>query len=245
MRQRKLQTKYSKFKTIFLFISLVFFFFALTYFVFIFFRVKSIKISSSSSKLINNIKGLHLVEGSNLLLLNTTKFINYLQELNPQLMDVNIQKHYPNTLKISYKLKEPIAYIKTNNGYFYLSDNAKILTKVKSFDSKKKLTELLYYQVFDYSTTSIGDKLDFIDIKYSLEFLKKIKGFELEVKSIDINSPSMIRLNLNKSVVIFTTEKDIDGQINSLDKIIRQFKIEGKSFSLLDLRFDKPIIKLN
>ncbi|MFH1827477.1 MAG: FtsQ-type POTRA domain-containing protein [bacterium] len=210
-----------------------------------FFKIKSIKVIPNSKKLVNNIDGLHLVEGSNLFLLNTNKFINYLQESNPELSNVNIQKQYPNTLKIFYKLKEPIAFIKTNNGYLYLSDGAKILSKVKKIDSKKKLTEILYYQIFDYSINSIGDTLDFTDIRYSLEFLKKIKNFELVVESIDINSPSMIRLNLNKSVVIFTTEKDIDGQINNLDKIIRQFKVEGKSFSLLDLRFDKPILKLN
>ena len=53
----------------------------------------------------------------------------------------------------------------------------------------------------------------------------------------------MIRFNLGDSIVIFTSEKPIDEQINKLKKIILQFKVEGNSFSLLDLRFDKPILK--
>ncbi|EKE03229.1 MAG: hypothetical protein ACD_20C00232G0001 [uncultured bacterium] len=53
----------------------------------------------------------------------------------------------------------------------------------------------------------------------------------------------MIRLNLGDSVVIFTAEKNINDQIDKLEKIIKQFKVEGNSFSLLDLRFDKPILR--
>ena len=107
------------------------------------------------------------------------------------------------------------------------------------------LNLILYYQTFDYATNSIGSTIDFTDIKYSLKFLSKLRGFDYVVDSIDINNPNMIRLNLNSSTVIFTIEKDINGQINNFDNIIRQFKVEGKSFSLLDLRFDKPILKLN
>ncbi len=48
----------------------------------------------------------------------------------------------------------------------------------------------------------------------------------------------------DKSVVIFSKEKDIKGQIASLQFILARLTMEGKLFVSLDLRYDKPVIKL-
>lgn len=245
MRQKKLQNKFLKIKYLGTFFALIIFFLALMYFFYNFFKIKEIKILSKSKEHIAKIAGADLLVDKNLILLDTTKFNSLLVELNPKLTEIKLQKIFPNVLTVSYKLINPIAYLKSNNGYFYLSENAKILEKRKDKNAKLNLTEISYYQKFDYGSNIAGDFLDFTDIRYSLEFLKKLNDLEIEVNSIDINSPNMIRLNLINSTVIFTTEKKINSQLNNLDKIIRKFKVEGKSFSLLDLRFDKPILKLN
>ena len=186
-----------------------------------------------------------MVENKNLVLLNTKKLSISLKALNPSTTKVEINKRFPNSVSIKYELKEPIAYLKVNDGYFYLSENSKILYKTKQFQQTGSIIEMHYYQSFDYLTNPVGSSLDFLDINYSLSFLRKVKGLGFEAKSIDIDNPSMIRLNLNDATVIITVEKDIDSQLNNLERIIKQFKVEGNSFSLLDLRFDKPIIKLN
>src|SRR5579872_2362660 len=49
----------------------------------------------------------------------------------------------------------------------------------------------------------------------------------------------------NGSVVYFSPNKNIKEQIASLQLIVANLTIEGKSFSSLDFRYDKPIIKLN
>ncbi|MEX1052339.1 MAG: FtsQ-type POTRA domain-containing protein [Patescibacteria group bacterium] len=243
MLQRKLQNKYSKLKFSLLFISLLFFFISLIYYLYEFLKVDIINITSDHK--VQTFKGLELIEKKNLLFLNTNKLTAELEVLNPEITKVKVKKEFPNEININYELKAAIAYIKANDGYLYLSENSKVINKTKELQKTDKLTELFYYQSFDYITNSVGSSLDFLDIKYSLSFLKKIKDSGFKAKSIDIDSPSMIRLNLGDATVIITTEKDIDGQLNNLDKIIKQFKVEGNSFSLLDLRFDKPIIRLN
>ena len=243
MQQRKSQWKYSIFKLFAVFASLIFFFLALIYYLYTFFKINNVNIISENKDY--RFKGIELVENKNLVLLNTKKLSISLKALNPSTTKVEINKRFPNSVSIKYELKEPIAYLKVNDGYFYLSENSKILYKTKQFQQTGSIIEMHYYQSFDYLTNPVGSSLDFLDINYSLSFLRKVKGLGFEAKSIDIDSPSMIRLNLNDATVIITVEKDIDSQLNNLERIIKQFKVEGNSFSLLDLRFDKPIIKLN
>ena len=243
MQQRKSQRKYSIFKLFAVFASLIFFFLALIYYLYTFFKINNVNIISENKDY--RFKGIELVENKNLVLLNTKKLSISLKALNPSTTKVEINKRFPNSVSIKYELKEPIAYLKVNDGYFYLSENSKILYKTKQFQQSGSIIEMHYYQSFDYLTNPVGSSLDFLDINYSLSFLRKVKGLGFEAKSIDIDSPSMIRLNLNDATVIITVEKDIDSQLNNLERIIKQFKVEGNSFSLLDLRFDKPIIKLN
>ena len=43
--------------------------------------------------------------------------------------------------------------------------------------------------------------------------------------------------------VIFSSKKDIQSQIASLQLVVKRLTIEGKRFKSLDFRYDKPIIK--
>lgn len=48
----------------------------------------------------------------------------------------------------------------------------------------------------------------------------------------------------NKSTVIISRNKDTAPQLASLQFILTRLTMEGKAFRELDLRFDKPVIKL-
>ena len=67
---------------------------------------------------------------------------------------------------------------------------------------------------------------------------------ELKINSIDISSLDMLGFNLDGKKLLFTTEKPVETQAYILEKVVGQFKIEGKDFKSLDLRFDKPVIVL-
>lgn len=241
MQQRQLQKKYPKLKLFFISFFSILIFFVLLVIVSTVFVVEKVEIISE--KKINTFLGSELIKGKNILTLNTKNLNQNLQDLNPNIDNLNIKKIYPSKIQIYYKLIEPIAFIKANDGFLYITDTSKILKKSKKLENTTDLTEILYYQKFDYITNAVGSYIDYVDIRYSLNILKKVKEYRYKVVSIDISRPNMIRLNLVDSVVIFTSEKDINGQIDKLEKIIKQFKVEGKSFSLLDLRFDKPILR--
>ena len=241
MQQRQLQKKYSKVKVFFLVSFLILISLGFLVIISTLFVIEKIEIISD--KKINAFLGSELIKGKNILTLNTKGLQQNLLDLNPNIDNLNIKKIYPNKIQIYYKLIEPLAFIKANDGFLYISDSSKILKKDKKFDNKTNLTEILYYQKFDFITNSVGSYIDYVDIRYSLNILKKVNEYGYKVVSIDISRPNMIRLNLGDSVVIFTAEKNINDQIDKLEKIIKQFKVEGNSFSLLDLRFDKPILR--
>ena len=237
MQHKLSQKNYSKSKfIIFLFIILALFFISS-----FFFKIQKIDFKTESKD--SNFLGKELIIGKNLLFLNIEKLSKNLSDLNPEIVQLNIKKIFPNRIVILYNLDNPIAVIKANEGYLFLSDKGKILRKRKNIDKKSKLTQINYYQNFDYLSSTTGSVIDFRDVKYSLSVLTKLKKYKNEVLSIDITRPSMIRFNLGDSIVIFTSEKPIDEQINKLEKIILQVKVEGNNFSLLDLRFDKPVLK--
>ena len=237
MQHKISQKKFSKSKfLIFLFIILTSLFISS-----FFFKIQKIDFKTKSKD--SNFLGKELIIGKNLLFLNIYKISKDLSDLNPKIIQLRIYKVYPNKISISYELDKPIAVIKANEGYLFLSYEGKILQRSKNIEKTSKLTKINYYQKFDYLSSTTGSFIDFVDVKYSLSVLTKLKKYKNEVLSIDISRPSMIRFNLVDSIVIFTSEKPIDEQNNKLEKIILQFKVEGNNFSLLDLRFDKPVLK--
>ena len=54
----------------------------------------------------------------------------------------------------------------------------------------------------------------------------------------------MIVLHTEKFDVFTTSEKDIDQQFLEFEYTYKQLNREGKEFSSIDVRFEKPVIKL-
>jgi len=87
----------------------------------------------------------------------------------------------------------------------------------------------------DSSTKSEGDqKL----IKNSF------KALHLDIDKISETNDAYVILLKDKSQIILSSKKNITSQISSLQFILARLTMEGKLFTQLDLRFDKPVIRL-
>lgn len=201
-----------------------------------FFSIKRVEVISSEKK----IKGIDKFQNKNLIFLNDRQVANYLSIANPNIRAVNIEKRYPNTLRMTISHHKSLAAISVDQGYFVLSEDGTIIKKSKE---KPPLPIINYYQKLNYLFFKTGDKVDYKDILATLHFLKRTRDLGLKVITIDINGFNMIALNLNKKQIVFTTEKSIEEQTYKLETIVRQFKIGGRDFKFLDLRFDRPVLK--
>lgn len=203
------------------------------------FKIKKVEIVSEEKTV--TVNGINNLLNKNIFIIQENNLEKILLELNPGFDKIKVKKTYPDKLILSVELARPIAAVKTNDGFFILSEKGQIVAKKKEIE--QKLTLINYYQKFDYSSYHLGDSLNFKDIIYGLFFLKKATEVEINIDTIDIGGFNMIGLNSEERKYLFTTEKPISIQKNNFLTIIKRLKIEGKNYKTLDLRFDKPIIE--
>lgn len=130
-----------------------------------------------------------------------------------------------------------------------------VTKKEKKKASKKKLGILLVfvglvalnftliYAAFFEKPKPIMSPLSKNQVSSTKIFEDKLKSTKIEYKSIttekDLNY--LVKLK-NSGEVIIDPNKDIDEQLSSLQLILSQLKIEGKTLKRLDFRYEKPII---
>ena len=73
---------------------------------------------------------------------------------------------------------------------------------------------------------------------------KKLKEQQIEFVSLNRQGNSYVIRLKDDGEVILSAEKELNSQISSLQFIHKRLTMEGKLFSQLDLRFDKPVIKM-
>ncbi len=214
-------------------------FFCLLYVLNIFFTVKKIEVTGKPTL---NLNGLSNLRNKKLLFLSAGNEEKNLLAANPNLKKIRIVKQFPNSLFIFVEENSYIAAIKLNSGYGYLDAEGKVVRKKKEIEPGVPI--ITFYQYFDYSALQSGERLNYIELITALFFLKSTKDLGLNVESIDISGSSMIVFNLKDEVKLrFTSEKSKEKQLHDLERIVGQFKIEAKAFKILDLRFDKPVVR--
>ena len=205
----------------------------------ILFKVKRVEVTGILKD--QKILGLTAYEGDNLILLSDREVSRDLKQKNPSVKGVVIEKRYPSTLKIRISLYRPSVELAVNVGYFILAEDGRILGKSKALKGSQPL--LNYYQKLNYFSYGAGNFIEFKDIQDAIYFVKVLENIGYKVDDVDINNRDILLCNIGEKEVIFTSEKDRALQQYEVSQILKQFKIEGKDFRSIDLRFEKPVVK--
>jgi stress response protein SCP2 len=193
----------------------------------------------------SSVLGFDSLYGKSTLLLSQKEVEKHIIERNPVVKNVQMDIEYPSTLLFSLQIYKPIAIFDADAGYFLLSEDGKVLEKMRK--TEQALPHVKFYQKISYLQTQPGDTIDFRELEAGLSFYKSTLDLGLRIDTIDINGLNMIALYVSKpdkqvSKVLFTTQKDAQQQIHELEAIIKKLRLEGKEFKSLDLRFKRPII---
>lgn len=202
-------------------------------------KIKELKIINVEKE---EIIGLENLKNKSLVFLNLEETKKILLNKNPFIKEIDLEKKIPNILIIKVIFDQPIAVLSSDNGYFYLSSEGKILEKIKDL-KKAYFPKINFYQKLFFNSYSLGDKIEFKEILFGLQILKMLTDLKIKVNSLDINSVNVLLFNLENKKVYFSSEKEIGAQFYQFEKIYRQFKIEGRNYQEIDLRFDKPIVR--
>lgn len=126
--------------------------------------------------------------------------------------------------------------------------------------TKRRNRQLLYLIVFTVTLSSLSALTSYLLIKQPV-IISPLAGAVLSASDdssktilqelakqnihpigiVEQSDQITIKLSSTEEVLI-VPNKDIASQLSSLQLILRQLTMEGKHFSRLDLRFDKPVI---
>ena len=148
--------------------------------------------------------------------------------------NVTVQKKYPSTLTIEVEIDRPL--VKVGDKNIYLTENGFVLD---NYDQKNLPTIF-----FDKETEfKIGERVNDEDTLYVLSLVSQIGKTDFVATSIRVLSPFVLSVyNRENQVVIFTTEKKVNVQVDSLQLILSESKIDPSKITKIDLRFEKPVI---
>jgi cytoskeletal protein RodZ len=105
------------------------------------------------------------------------------------------------------------------------------------------LNILFFYKVFIEKPSPIITPLSGNQISSTSIVEKMLKEEKINYKSFETQKDLSYLIKMKDGgEVIIDSSKDIDQQISSLQLILSQLKIEGKTLKRLDYRFDKPTI---
>ncbi len=176
----------------------------------------------------------------NIFLLSDTAIESILREQNPAVRSVTIERVFPDLIGVTPVFITPVAFLNAGDGYFVVSESAKIL--LKSRNKPTGLTEVTYYQKLSYGAYQSGQTIDFSDFRTGLAALSVIRNLGLTADTVAIESTNMIRLQVGEKTFLFSSEKPMRLQSYQFERMVRQFAVEGKDFTSLDVRYDKPIV---
>lgn len=72
---------------------------------------------------------------------------------------------------------------------------------------------------------------------------KILKDNNILFSQVSVLSDSSYIINIpNNGQVRFSPQKNIDEQVSSLQRILRELTIEGKPFKIIDFRFKEPVL---
>jgi len=148
--------------------------------------------------------------------------------------NVTVQKKYPSTLIITVESDRPL--VKVGDKNIYITENGFVL-------ENQNLGNLPAIFFDKEPELKIGKKIEDDTIVYCLSLISQIGKTDFVTTSVRILNPAMISVyNRENQVVIFTSEKDTNRQVDSLQLILSESRIDPSKIEKIDLRFAKPVI---
>lgn len=178
-------------------------------------------------------------QGENIFLVKTQNKIELIKKNFPKIGQVIVTKKIPHTLLIKIILRNPIASFTQDEKNWYLVDDQGYLFDTLTF--KPKDLPQVYFSA-SAAPISQGEIKEPILLQ-SLSLIKSLKTNFVHLDKIMINNNDSWSLLLTEgTIATISARKDINLQVDSLQFILRQSKIEGDLPLTIDLRFDKPVV---
>ena len=172
----------------------------------------------------------------NLLFFPSDRIRSEILKDNPLLSDIRFEKIFPHTLKIRPVVRTPFARLLSGDRMVLIDQGGVILT-----DGDQGLhLPLISLQLPPFR---VGETLTTPSLKYVLAFLTGTESYGSPESIVGMDS-SAFQVKMGKTDIFITQDKPVAETLTTLQMLIAGFRIKGTLPAVVDLRFDKPVVKL-
>ncbi|MEK7587276.1 MAG: hypothetical protein AAB457_00455 [Patescibacteria group bacterium] len=195
--------------------------------------IRSIEVAGSDVQLLIDEKALP----KNLLFFPSEKLRIQLLQENPMLRDIRIHKKFPHTLVIEPLIRDGVARITRGSQTVTVDYDGVVIPDA---DSSRVLPRI----ILDGDAVHVGQKVTDRMVQQSLLLIKHLDA-RWGIGSIEKRDDASITAYIGKTNTIITQDADMVSTAATLQTLLEGFRIKGTLPSVVDLRFDKPIVTFN
>lgn len=177
--------------------------------------------------------------GKNIFLFDNEELTRKIKEKYICVKNVTLTKNFVDKVEINVSGRKGAAYLMATPSA--LEATPSFLIDEEGVVFSKGVNNLSIPTIFvNITSFSLGQKLE--GTNEILKILDKIKSYGLDEKISEIEGSSFIIHSNPKT--IFNLAAKVEGQLASLQLILNKAKINAEELEFIDLRFDKPVIRI-
>lgn len=170
-----------------------------------------------------------------LIFLDTIKLASQLAKAYPVLESIRIMKQYPHTIIITTSLRRPIAYITGLLGIFAVDREGVVLERGSDAVASPRI-EIPVPDLF------VGSKLNDPLLIACVQFLSGVRGI-ITIETVSKADSISFLAKTSTTDIFVPQDKNIETTVTTLQTLFDGFRIKGTLPTVIDLRFDKPVVK--
>lgn len=170
----------------------------------------------------------------NLLFFPVEKIEKEIKSHNPQLEDVRISKVFPSTLHILVTLGVAVAILKTADFQYALDSRGFVIGDGASHAALATIDIPL-------DKVIVGQKIEDERVLSAIALVRETQSF-YPIESITIYNSTSLQARFQNVDIFFPVRTDVGVVANTLQTLFDGFRIKGRQPTVIDLRFDKPVV---
>ncbi|RJR15561.1 FtsQ-type POTRA domain-containing protein [Candidatus Microgenomates bacterium] len=175
-----------------------------------------------------------LTAPTNILYFNKKKLHDEVLRLNPLVLDVDIQRVFPNGLSITLTPRTPVLLISTDTGDFFLDKHGEIIPGASTVYDRSS-----YVQIACNQNVAGGEQ---VKIAAAAAYAFTLQNYPEIQPQLFTCAHDRLIIAVEELVAYVPYEGDIEATVSSLHFLLKQFRIEGQHPKAVDLRFEKPVL---
>jgi hypothetical protein len=173
----------------------------------------------------------------NLLFIRPEKIKSEVLAVNNQIENITIRKRYPDTLILTVVLRKAVARLTTSARTVVVDSRGVLLGySLKSSDSLPLMA---------FGVSDITDGMTFTDTRVlsGIAIIRDIASV-IPIFSLYVNDSSSIRAVCRETSILLPLNLEYSASAATLQTLIARFRMKGSMPTSIDLRFDKPVIRM-